>query len=105
MAFQTFSVLDGWWVEGYNGANGWRIGDETELGNENAQDDFDANGLYQTLEDEIVPLYYNRDRDNVPRGWVSIMRETIMYNSPAFSMHRMVKQYTTDMYVNSLRQS
>ncbi|MEM7336778.1 MAG: alpha-glucan family phosphorylase [Chloroflexota bacterium] len=101
----NFSVLDGWWVEGYNGANGWRIGDETELDNENAQDDFDANALYQTLEDEIVPLYYNRDRDKVPRGWVSIMRETIMFNSPAFSMHRMVKEYTTAMYVNSLRNS
>ena len=99
----NFSVLDGWWVEGYNGANGWRIGDETQLENHDAQDDFDANALYQTLEDEIVPLYYQRDRDNVPRGWVSIMRETIMYNSPKFSMHRMVKEYTTEMYVNALK--
>lgn len=97
----NFSVLDGWWVEGYNGANGWRIGDETELDNHDAQDDFDANSLYRTLEDEIVPLYYNRDRDNVPRGWVSIMRETIIHNSPMFSMHRMVKEYTNDLYINA----
>lgn len=99
----NFSVLDGWWVEGYNGANGWAIGDELERENFDAQDDFDANDIYQTIEDEIVPLYYNRDRDNVPRGWVSIMRETIISNSPVFSTHRMVKEYTNKMYINALK--
>lgn len=99
----NFSVLDGWWVEGYNGGNGWRIGDETEQENHDTQDDFDATSLYQALEDEIVPLYYNRDRDNVPRGWVSIMKETMMSNSPVFSMHRMVKEYTNDLYINALK--
>lgn len=98
----NFSILDGWWVEGYNGANGWAIGDETVFDNQNSQDDYDANSLYQTLEEEIVPLYYQRDRDNVPRGWVEIMREAIRSNAPIFSMHRMVKEYTTNMYVNAL---
>ena len=99
----NFSILDGWWVEGYNGANGWVIGDETEFADHNQQDEYDANSLYQTLEDEIVPLYYNRDRDNVPRGWVEIMRESIRSNAPVFSTHRMVKDYTTDMYVPSIK--
>ena len=99
----NFSVLDGWWVEGYNGANGWPVGDATELDNHNAQDDYDADALYRVLEDEIVPLYYNRDRDNVPRGWVEIMREAIRSNAPVFSMHRMVKEYTTEMYVKALQ--
>ncbi len=101
----NFSVLDGWWVEGYNGANGWTIGDETEFEDHNQQDEYDSNSLYQTLEDEIVPLFYNRDRDNVPRGWVEIMRESIRSNAPIFSTHRMVKQYTTEMYIPSIKNS
>ncbi len=101
----NFSVLDGWWVEGYNGANGWTIGDETEFEDQNQQDEYDSNSLYQTLEDEIVPLFYNRDRDNVPRGWVEIMRESIRSNAPIFSTHRMVKQYTTEMYIPSIKNS
>lgn len=99
----NFSILDGWWVEGYNGANGWTIGDETEFVDHNAQDEYDANSLYQTLEDEIVPLFYNLDRDNVPRGWVEIMRESIRSNAPIFSTHRMVKDYTNELYVPTIK--
>jgi glycogen phosphorylase len=99
----NFSVLDGWWVEGYNGANGWVVGDDTEFENPDRQDEHDANSLYQTLEDEIVPLYYNRDRDNVPRGWVEVMREAIRTNAPEFSMRRMVKEYTTELYLEAMR--
>ena len=58
----------------------------------------DVNSIYQTLEDEIVPLFYDRDRDNIPRGWVEIMRETIRSNAAKFSMRRMVKEYTDEMY-------
>lgn len=101
----NFSILDGWWVEGYNGANGWAIGDETTFDDENAQDDYDANSLYQTLEDEIVPLFYNRDRDNVPRGWAEIMREAIRSTAPVFSTHRMVKEYTENMYVPAIEKN
>ncbi|MCP5096648.1 MAG: glycosyltransferase family 1 protein [Chloroflexi bacterium] len=98
----NFSVLDGWWVEGYNGANGWTVGDETEFNDPNEQDEYDAHMLYRTLEEELVPLFYKRDRGNVPRGWVEIMRESIRTNTPAFSMKRMIKEYTTDLYVNAL---
>ena len=98
----NFSISDGWWAEGYNGANGWIIGDDRDIGNDEEQDEFDANSLYQTLEDEIVPLYYSRDRDGIPRGWVEVMRETIRSNAPQFSMQRMVKEYTTEMYLKAM---
>lgn len=98
----NFSILDGWWVEGYNGANGWVVGDERHWDNDDAQDEFDANTLYQTLEDEIVPLYYSRDRDGIPRGWVEVMRETIRSNAPHFSMARMIKDYTAQMYIPAM---
>ncbi|MCA9976297.1 MAG: alpha-glucan family phosphorylase, partial [Anaerolineales bacterium] len=98
----NLSILDGWWAEGYNGANGWAIGSETNFDSLDAQDWHDANSTYQLLEDEIVPLYYGRDHDNVPRGWVEIMRETIRSNAAQFSMRRMVKEYTNEMYVNAM---
>lgn len=98
----NFSILDGWWMEGYNGANGWAIGNDQEFHDEHAQDDFDANSIYQTLEDEIVPLYYDQDRDGIPRGWVEIMRESIRSNAPLFSTRRMLKEYTTNMYIKAI---
>ncbi|HSM55384.1 MAG TPA: alpha-glucan family phosphorylase [Candidatus Sulfomarinibacteraceae bacterium] len=98
----NLSVLDGWWAEGYNGANGWAIGDGTVRDNREEQDWADANAIYEVLEQEIVPLFYDRDRDNIPRGWVEIMRESIRSCGPAFSTARMVKQYTVDMYVNAM---
>ena len=99
----NLSILDGWWVEGYNGANGWAIGSEYHYDNEHAQDESDAESTYRLLEDEIVPLFYNRDRDDIPRGWVEVMRETIRSNSPQFCMRRMIKEYTTEMYISAMR--
>ncbi|MCB8942685.1 MAG: alpha-glucan family phosphorylase [Ardenticatenaceae bacterium] len=98
----NMSILDGWWVEGYNGANGWAIGAEHHYGNEHAQDESDAESFYRLLEDEIVPLFYNRDRDDIPRGWVEVMRETIRSNVPKFCMRRMIKEYTTEMYIAAI---
>ena len=97
----NLSVLDGWWVEGYNGANGWAI-NGTQQGNEHAQDDHDAEAIYRLLEEEIVPLYYDRDHDNIPRGWIEVMREAIRSNTPRFSMRRMVKEYTSELYLDAL---
>lgn len=97
----NLSVLDGWWVEGYNGANGWAI-NGVEVEDKNEQDDHDADSIYRLLEEEIVPLYYDRDRDGVPRGWVEVMREAIRSNAPQFSMRRMVKEYTTQLYVEAM---
>lgn len=98
----NLSILDGWWVEGYNGANGWAIGDEREFENHELQDEYDANFIYQLLEEEIVPLYYSRDRDGIPRGWVEIMRECIRSNAPMFGTRRMIKEYTTELYVKAI---
>lgn len=97
----NLSIMDGWWVEGYNGANGWAI-NGAEFDSHDAQDDYDAQVLYRLLEEEIVPLYYNRDRDDVPRGWVEVMREAIRSNGPRFSMRRMVKEYTTELYLKGM---
>jgi starch phosphorylase len=96
----NLSVLDGWWVEGYNGANGWAFGGGNDLSDHDAQDARDSEDLYRLLEDEIIPLYYARDRDNVPRGWVQIMREAIKSNAPRFSTRRMLKEYTA-LYIRA----
>ncbi|MCB9418459.1 MAG: alpha-glucan family phosphorylase [Ardenticatenaceae bacterium] len=97
----NMSIMDGWWVEGYNGANGWAI-NGAEFDSHDEQDEYDAQVIYRLLEEEIVPLYYNRDRDDVPRGWVEVMREAIRSNAPQFSMRRMVKEYTTEMYLKGM---
>jgi len=96
------SILDGWWVEGYNGANGWAIGEAKAYDNAQQQDEEDALSLYQLLEEEIIPLFYKRDRDNVPRGWVEVMRESVRSNAPNFGTRRMVKEYTTELYIPAM---
>jgi starch phosphorylase len=90
----NLSVLDGWWAEGYNGANGWAIGREDFLPHTDADDDEDSGSIYELLEDEIVPLFYERGRDNIPRGWVAMMRESMRSNAPMFCARRMLKEYT-----------
>ena len=94
----NFSILDGWWREGYNGKNGWAIGSNQDLGDPNLQDEMDAESLYDTLENEIIPLYYNRSSDNLPVEWIARMKESIRSLAPEFSMRRMVKSYAKDMY-------
>jgi starch phosphorylase len=88
------SILDGWWAEGYNGANGWDImsADARHVGEEE-QDAQDANALYLTLEQNIIPLYYQRDERGIPRAWVQKMKEAIRSVTPRFSTRRMVKEY------------
>jgi starch phosphorylase len=94
----NFSVLDGWWVEGFNGENGWSIGEEREYKDEATQDEADVLDLYQTLEEEIIPLYFDCDGEGIPQGWVEKMKASIMSCAPQFSMQRMVKEYTTRYY-------
>ena len=96
----NFSILDGWWREGYNGENGWAIGSDADYGDQEAQDAADAESLFDTLEQSIVPLYYDTDnRTGVPTGWIRMMKESIRTLGPMFSTARMLKEYTTDMYV------
>jgi glycogen phosphorylase len=95
----NFSVLDGWWCEGYNGKNGWSIGDDTFYDNENYQDNADCESIYETLEKQIIPAFYERDPGGIPLKWVTIMKESIKTLLPQYSTHRMVQDYTTKMYI------
>lgn len=93
------SILDGWWVEGYNGKNGWAFGEQREYQNAELQAEADALALYAVLEQEIIPLYYDRDAQGIPHGWLRVMKEAIRTVAPEFSMRRMVKDYTERFYV------
>lgn len=82
----NFSVLDGWWYEGFNGSNGWAIGENRDYEDEEAEDAADAEILYQTLESEIIPLYYSRSIDDLPGEWLAWARRAVMTLAPRFSM-------------------
>ncbi|MHA1449110.1 MAG: alpha-glucan family phosphorylase [Candidatus Hodarchaeales archaeon] len=97
----NFSILDGWWAEGYTGKNGWAIGDGS-VPDRDEQDRKDADSIYRTLENEIVPLFYDVDSDGLPRGWIEIMRESVKTNLPKFSMRRMLKQYSNELYTRAM---
>ena len=100
----NFSVLDGWWREGFNGDNGWAIGDDTEFNDDNLQDEADAESLYDTLENSIVPLFYaSRTADGMPMDWIARIKESIRTLAPQFTMRRMLKEYVTEMYLPALQ--
>jgi glycogen phosphorylase len=92
------SVRDGWWEEGYNGKNGWSINGGPEMA-ETEQDNIDAEAIYRLLEEEIVPLFYERDRDGIPHGWIRVVKEAFRTVVPNFCARRMLKQYIEQMYV------
>ncbi len=94
----NLSVLDGWWPEGYNGRNGWAIGQEIEGLDPAAQDDLDASSLYDVLEYEIIPMFYDRDEKGIPRRWIARMKEAIRTLNPVFNTDRMVAEYVLKMY-------
>jgi starch phosphorylase len=96
----NFSVLDGWWREGYNGSNGWAIGEDKDYTDPGLQDQEDLASLYDILENEIVPLYYDRRAgDLLPEKWVHKVKGCIATLAPRFSMARMVKEYTERLYL------
>ena len=96
----NFSILDGWWREGFNGQNGWAIGLDEEYTDTADQDERDAESLYDVLENEIIPLYYKiRSSDNLPGDWIALMKESMRTLAPQFSMRRMVKEYIEQLYV------
>jgi starch phosphorylase len=96
------SVLDGWWYEGYRGSNGWAIGAEPDPVVER-DDAADAEELYRILAAEVVPLYYTRDSDGVPRGWVGVMKEAIRSVAARFTARRMIKEYIESLYLPASR--
>lgn len=94
----NFSILDGWWIEGHNGDNGFAIGDlEADL-SEEEMDAADAEALYTTLEKQIVPVYYSLDENGLPTEWIRRMRNSISTLTPKFSSDRMVTDYLTKIY-------
>jgi starch phosphorylase len=93
----NFSVLDGWWLEGYDGQNGFAIGDVSEVSEEEA-DRQDAESMYRVLEIEIIPRFYNRDDEGIPRQWLAMMKRCIQTLVPAFNSDRMVAEYAERIY-------
>jgi starch phosphorylase len=95
----NLSVLDGWWAEAYDGLNGFAIGTGKTHSNMDVHDSRDGQELYRTLREEVIPLYYHRDRDGLPRGWIKRMKRTIRTLGWRFNADRMVMDYTTKCYV------
>jgi starch phosphorylase len=95
----NLSVLDGWWDEGWVGDNGWAIGGRVTSQDEGAQAWADALDLYRILESEVVPLYYERDADGLPRGWLELMKRSIATTIWRFSTTRMLHEYVELAYL------
>jgi starch phosphorylase len=96
------SIGDGWWAEGYTGQNGWLIESRPSGDDVEAIDAADAAALYDLLEQHVVPAYYDRDANGIPRRWLSVVRQAIATVAPRFSARRMVKQYVEFMYAPAL---
>jgi starch phosphorylase len=94
----NLSILDGWWVEGYRGENGWAFGEGGSTDPE-VQDREDAAALYRLLEEEVVPLFFAKDTDGLRHGWITRMKSSIASVVPNFSAHRMVRDYVQQAYV------
>ena len=95
----NFSVLDGWWAEGYNQKNGWKIGTNSEYQSYDEQDDVDAKSIYDTLQNKIIPIYYDRNEKGYSDKWLEIMKNNIATNAGRYSMSRMLDDYTKDIYI------
>ncbi len=100
----NLSVLDGWWCEGYQGNNGWAIGKGEVYADVEYQNQVESRALYDLLEKEVVPHYYERNSDGVPRGWVASMKASLQSLCPVFSTDRMVQEYAERFYLPSFRQ-
>ncbi len=97
----NLSELDGWWAEAYSPEVGWAIGDGREHGDDPNWDAAEAEALYDLLEREVVPQFYTREEQGIPRAWVARMRESMAQLTPRFSTNRVVRQYTDEYYVKA----
>ena len=100
----NLSVLDGWWCEGYQGNNGWAIGKGEVYEDLEYQNQVESRALYDLLEKEVIPLFYDRASDGIPRSWVATMKASLQTLCPVFSTDRMVEEYTQLSYIPSYRQ-
>ncbi len=95
----NFSVLDGWWAEGYNQENGWTIGTNAEFTSYEEQDDADSQSMYRTLEEKIIPTYYDKDENGISEKWMKIMKNSITSTGGKYSTSRMLVDYTNNLYM------
>jgi starch phosphorylase len=91
------SVLDGWWAEAFDGANGWAIAPREDLDPE-AQDEHDATAFYDLLERDVIPLFYDRGEDDVPHGWCELIKRALATCAPRFTTARMLGEYVERIY-------
>jgi starch phosphorylase len=94
----NFSIMDGWWREGYDGANGFAIGPDSHPDNVEEQDRVDSAHLYKALTEQVIPMFFNRDVNGIPREWLRRVRRAMATLVPQFTTDRMVKEYTTKYY-------
>jgi starch phosphorylase len=99
-----FSILDGWWDEGYDREIGWAIGNGEEYQDNEFQDEMEANALYDILEKDVVPLFYDQGPDGLPNHWLSMMKTSLHRLCPEFNTHRMVEEYWDDFYLPAAEQ-
>ena len=92
------SVLDGWWDEMFDGKNGWQIASAESYGDVQRRDEVEANSLFEILERQVVPLYYDRGGDRFPRQWVARIKDSLSSLGPRVQASRMVRDYVTQMY-------
>lgn len=95
----NFSVLDGWWAEGYNAKNGWKVGETLEYSNYEVQDRADSQSIYDTLENKIIPMYYEKDENGISERWMQTMKESIISNGGRYSTARMLTDYVEKLYI------
>jgi len=95
----NLSILDGWWREGYDGTNGFAIGKDSHADSIEEQDHEDSANLFQTLTEQVIPTYFDRDAQGVPRKWIQMVRRAMATLVPQFSTRRMVKEYTEKYYL------
>ena len=99
----NLSVLDGWWAEAFDREVGWAIGHGEDYNNDEYQDAVESDALYRLLEKDVTPLYYDRDQENLPRRWISMMKTSMKRLSPVFNTNRMVTQYAERFYIPSAK--
>jgi starch phosphorylase len=95
----NLSILDGWWAEAYDGSNGFAIGTGETHTSVERHDEYDRSSLMNTLESEVIPLFYKRDQDGMPRAWIARMKRGIRTMGWLFSADRMVKDYVLKSYI------
>jgi starch phosphorylase len=98
----NLSILDGWWREGYDGSNGFAIGEDRNPDSVEEQDRLDCENLYRVLTEEVIPCFYDRDRHGIPRRWVAMIRRAMATLVPKFTTWRMVQEYTRKYYLPGL---